>query len=762
MLKIRTITYAGLTAILICLSLSPKAETEFYQPPNLPEREKPEFDEWLKSAQKKHEDRVFSDAKGRHLNALVESTSPYLRQHAKNPVNWKPWRNQYLAQARSDNKLIFLSIGYSTCHWCHTMAKESFSDAEVAKAINSTYVAIKVDREELPQIDRHYAALLEAATGSAGWPITAIINGDGLPIFIDSYLSKAKLITLLERVAGTWDTNPDFLLASAKTLSGLITSTESKNDGQATIDTNELLENSKQKIVAALDVEFGGLNGQVKFPQESLLLYLLDEFRRTEDHNLKKLVSIQLDNMMNGGIRDHVDGGFHRYSTDKEWIIPHYEKMLYNQALMAQVYLEAWQVFYNDNYRLIAQETLDFAIERLYQPDHGFYSALDADLNGEEGGFYLWSETDLEDFLSIPGITSYTFSGDKGYDGKLGILTDTHLRSETMTEALSTLSKQRHNRGELHRDDKVITSWNGLMVYSLAMASHAFDERKYLTIAEKVAGDIWQSRFDRKTGKLFRTSDRSQELFSLEDYAYLSRGFIGLYDITQNPEWLDRAEALYQAATTQFSSFQHQTNTGPGPSISSSLADGELISPIIALQAVELSLKNRTFDAKAFTPDPEHVNFIKTRASESAINQFSSLLYLNNEAAGSAGNTRYFANGVGQFHIVCKKRLAQVCSAIEIQFSLKEGWHINSNTPLQDYLKPTSIESDTPLDVQYPEQQVIRLGFQDEALGLFEGEFVIQVSKISRELVNRAQIRLPLQACNDEICLLPEDKVIVF
>lgn len=762
----KAMKFIGLFAFALCISFQSKADAVFNPPPRLPESEKVHFSEWLEIAEAKNEDKVFSNAKGTHLNALVNSSSPYLRQHAKNPVNWKPWRNKYLKKAQSENKLIFLSIGYSTCHWCHVMAKESFSDVEVAKEVNDSYIAIKVDREELPQIDSHYTSLLEAVTGSAGWPITAIINSEGLPIYIDSYVSKEKLLTLLARVDSTWKNNPEFLLATAKNISSLITVPESGDDNQVNIDTSELSNTSRKKILDALDSDFGGLKGEVKFPQEALLLYLLDELRRRVDSDLKKLVSVQLNSMMNGGIRDHIDGGFHRYSTDSRWNIPHYEKMLYNQALMSQVYLEAWQVLYEDNYRFIAKETLDFSIEHLYQEGEGFYAALDADFKGEEGGFYLWSAADIEDALDVEGISSYSFNPDeKKSNEKFGILSEPELRSTETSAALNKLSKQRHSRGDLHRDDKVITSWNGLMIYSLAMASREFKSKDYLDIAKSVGDLIWRSRFDERTGKLLRTSDRSQELFSLEDYAYLGRGFIGLYDVTQNPKWLERARRVYQSAKTDATFSQVTESSSMDISTQSNLADGELMSPKVILQEVKRALDKRTLSTKLYKPDLKILNQIKNRVLESPINRFSSLLYLNNELNGSSGNTRYFANGVGRFSIVCTEMLEESCASIELHFGLKQGWHINSDEPLQDYLVPTVIKSEAELATEYPEPIVLKLGFQDEPLSLFEGNFKILISKkpeATGATISRTRISLPLQACNNEICLLPEESVIIF
>ncbi|MDO3387312.1 DUF255 domain-containing protein [Gilvimarinus sp. SDUM040013] len=754
---------AGLFIFVICISFQVNADAVFKRPPSLPEREKTQFDQWNKAAKRKNEDKVFSKAEGKYLNALVNSSSPYLRQHAKNPVNWKPWRSKYLEQAKAENKLIFLSIGYSTCHWCHTMAKESFSDAEVAKAVNSSYIAIKIDREELPQIDRYYASLLEAVKGSAGWPITAIINSEGLPIYIDSYLPKDKLINLLTRVDTTWKNNPEFLLATARTISELVAPPETEGGNHADIDTAELLNSSKNKILTALDSEFGGLKGEVKFPQETLLLYLLDELRRSAAPDLEKLLLVQLNNMMNGGIRDHVDGGFHRYSTDKEWIVPHYEKMLYNQALMAQVYLEAWQVLYDEDYQFIATETLDFAIEHLYQAGEGFYSALDADFKGEEGGFYLWAEADIEDALEVEGISYYSFKpADNKSNRKMGVLSKPEYRSPEISKALNKLSQKRHARGDLHRDDKVITSWNGLMIHSLAMASRELNREDYLKIAQSVGDALWVSRFDTKTGKLFRTSDTSQELFSLEDYAYLSRGYVGLYDVTQNPKWLDRAKTIYYSAKAYSSPPQLTKATELGPSASPSLADGELMSPIVILQEVELALKNRTLDPKLFKPSVSILNQIKSRASESTIGHISSLTHLNNGLHGSSGNVRYFANGMGRFSIVCAKKIDNACASLALEFTLNDGWHINSNTPLQDYLKPTIVESSSVLTVEYPEPITQTLGFQREPLSLFAGEFSIVITKKPNEETHKTKVNLPLQACNDEICLLPEKSVVIF
>ncbi|MDO6748362.1 thioredoxin domain-containing protein [Gilvimarinus sp. 1_MG-2023] len=763
MINFKAVKLFGLLCFAFCLSFQVKAKADYMAPPQIPESEKVKFDGWLRSAEKKTKDVVFSDAQGMHLNALVDSTSPYLRQHAKNPINWKPWRSNILMEARRNNKLIFLSIGYSTCHWCHVMKKESFSDVGVAKEINGSYVAIKVDREELPQIDSYYASVLEAVTGSAGWPITAIINSEGLPIYISSYLSKDKLVTLLGRVNSAWKNNPEFLLSTAKTMANMVTVEESSGDDKNDIDSYELLSDSKKKILSELDHKSGGIKGNVKFPQESLLLYMLDELRRAKSPEFERLLVLQLNNMMKGGIRDHVSGGFHRYSTDSKWMIPHYEKMLYNQALMSQVYLEAWQLFYRNSYLFVAKQTLDFSIEELYREGKGFYSALDADFNGQEGGYYLWPEAELVDVLKVQGITSYLFTPKDIKQGvKSGILVDESKRNSKVSDVLNKMSEQRHNRGVLHRDDKIITSWNGLMIYSLAAASVELGDNKYLNIATNVGDFLWDSRFDSKTGRLFRTSDRSQELFSLEDYAYLGRGFIRLYDATQDQKWLERARIIFQSATVESTLSGGGSLAALGVNTLSSLLDGELISPIIILQEVGLALEQRILQAELFNSNKKSVAQIKSQISESPINRFSSLLYINNEVNGSSGDIRYFGKGAGRLDITCTEVVETKCFSIELQFSLKPGWHINSTKPLQDYLAPTIIQSSAELMVDYPEHSILKLGFQDEPLSLFEGDFKISISKVPAKAVERVMIKLPLQACNDRMCLFPEESFIVF
>ncbi|MCW8998448.1 MAG: DUF255 domain-containing protein, partial [Kangiellaceae bacterium] len=528
-----------LTKVLLVLffSLFPNftilLAAELKMPPELNEQDKLAYSLWLSEYQKRKNGEVIARAKGDYINRLISSSSPYLKQHAKNPINWKEWNQELLNEAKEANELVFLSIGYSTCHWCHVMEKESFVDPDIASIVNKKYVAVKVDREELLHVDNYYASALEQVKGSAGWPITAIITGDGLPVFIDSYISKDKLSKILNRVHNVWNTRPEFLLAPAKNIDALVKA-KYQNFELEEFDP-KILESINEKLIAQLDGSYGGFKGNVKFPSESMLLYIMDQLRREQNDKLEELLILQLDKMIEGGIYDHIFGGFHRYSTDATWTVPHFEKMLYNQAQLIIVYSQAYQLFGKESYKRVAIETADFVLREFYSED-GFYSASDADFKGEEGGFYLWDKSVINSHSKNVDYNLYSVKGSE----KVGV-TLNPVRgsgSKPTKDFREKLVALRAEYGRLHIDKKVLTGWNGLMLSALGVAFDISRDDKYVRTAEGVAEKIWNRRYS--SGSLFRQESYKQDIFYLEDYAYLSNAFIDLFDLTGNPKWLNR------------------------------------------------------------------------------------------------------------------------------------------------------------------------------------------------------------------------------
>lgn len=725
-------------------------------PPHLSEADLVAFQGWKKAARKSHAN--LKQDKKEFLNELVYSSSPYLKQHALNPVNWKPWSNRILEQAKRDNKLIFLSIGYSTCHWCHVMAKESFIDVNVAELINKNFIAVKVDREELPHIDEYYAAALEQVKGSAGWPITAIINSEGLPIFIESYLSKQKLQSLLQRMSVLWLKNSDFLISSAKQIDSLLKARFSFNT-EHEIPPNYLA-SINSKLLGELDKVNGGFVGEVKFPSESMLLYMLDQLARQSNPAIEEQLKLSLDSMMSGGLWDHVGGGFHRYSTDSEWLVPHYEKMLYNQAQLAIVYSRAYKFFGDEKYKRVVQRIVNFTLKTMHQENLGFWSAIDADFNGDEGGYYLWSASELSDFN---GELLKTYSV-RGTD-KLGVLTShSNETAEKQHQIFKTLSKIRKARGIPHIDKKILTSWNSLMILALVEAAQILGNEEYFSIAEKLAESIWTNRFSTQSGELARLAASQQNEFFLEDYSFFARALIALYDYSGKSSWLDKSNRLVEHGLKLFVSVDGKLNSiypnSAGFGISK-VQDNEVFNPIAMFVRVISLLDNRLGKKNLKSDYKSLLQLLKSKVTIEPLSHLLAARVLNNQINGEISDQRYFAESKGQLNIECKVLDKKQCLKMSLNIKLMPGWHINSNKPLQDYLIATKVEASSKVLVNYPKEKVVKLGFQKEPLSVFEGRFSIELEKHA-DSEEDEYIQIPLQACSDSICLLPEHHIIKF
>lgn len=722
---------------------------EFSKPPYLNAQDSKAFAQWQKQALKEKNAKSIDNKY--YVNELIYSDSPYLKQHAFNPVNWKPWSEDVLKQSKQSNKLIFLSIGYSTCHWCHVMEKESFVDLEVAQLINKSFIAIKVDREELPHIDEYYAAALEQVKGSAGWPITVLINSQGLPVFVESYISKQKLKNLLTRMSMLWQQSPDFLISSAEQIDQLL-----KQRYSLIADTDvpeNFLESINSKLLAVSDKQLGGFSEEVKFPSESMLLYMLDQIERHHSPAIEEQLKLNLDAMISGGLWDHVDGGFHRYSTDSQWLVPHYEKMLYNQAQLAIVYSRAYQYYREDKYLNIVKRIIDFCLSFMYEKDRGFWSAIDADFNGKEGDYYLWTRDELSEF-KIDSFRTYKLPE----TNKVGVLIDhKNTLSEEEQKAISILSQWRKTRGIPHIDRKVLTSWNGLMLLALIEASNVLDEKQYVNIARQIGDFLWSERFSESSGRLLRLKNIQQSELFLEDYSFFARGLIALYDKTGDELWLKRASSLINHAEKLFINHGKIASAYPGNTniAISKTQDSEVINAAVMYIKVLALLDKRLGTNLLKSKHKDLVSMFKSKIANEPLSHLFGAMVLNTHLNNEVGRKRYFADSKGQLNIVCEKYELNICRRLSINIKLESGWHINSHQPLQDYLIATKVETSPEVEVVYPKEKIVKLGFQKEPLSVFEGDFSI---KLTRKVgsTEREYVQIPLQACSDNICLLPE------
>ena len=749
-------------SLLVSITELGASDQLYLPPPDIDKSELTQFSTW-KSAYNEQvktgtkEQYNNSSEKFIYINELILSQSPYLIQHSTNPINWKPWSNNILEKAKKENKLIFLSIGYSTCHWCHVMREESFTDVAVAKVLNAGFYSIKVDREELPHIDDYYMRALQQVKGEAGWPITAIVNGDGLPVFIDSYLPKQKLLKLLPRLNQIWQQQPEFLLSTAEKIDSLIN--QNLDNTAETISSEELLSSINNKLIKLLDKEHGGFTGSVKFPSEAMLLYSLDQLRRSPNSELENLLKLQLDKMITSGIYDHISGGFHRYTTDPSWLVPHFEKMLYNQAQLIIVYSLAYSYFKDPEYLKTVRQTTNFLLSDFLIDGKGFISAFDADFKGEEGGYYLWDKIEL-DILGISKgeYISYSVEG----TNKVGLVLQS--ASQGTRDKLLTA---RTNRGDIYFDRKILTSWNALALKSLVYASNLLSDEVYLQTAIKLADNFWKQRFNDKTGHLARTSYSSahtnQEQY-LADYAYLADAFLAIYDTTGEPRWLERATKLSSYARSFFSNnegaFSNVSNIAGGFA-SFKVSDSELISPAVTLNDVIFKLDKRLGTKINATTYSKQKNSLVGNTANQPMSHLYAALVLNNLLHGTQDSSRYFAAANGKVNLYCENSDQYGCSEFNLDITLKDGWHINSNKPLQDYLIATHLDVPEGYVVEYPDSQIVKLGFQPEPLSVYENNLTIRILR-KIKTSKRLYLNLPLQACNDRICLLPETLSFLF
>ena len=515
-------------------------------------------------------------------NRLISEKSPYLLQHARNPVDWHPWGQEAFDRAKQEDRPVFLSIGYSTCHWCHVMENESFEDREVAEMMNEGFVSVKVDREERPDIDTTYMTVCQLMTGSGGWPLTIIMTPDKRPFFAGTYFPKESrfgrigMLDLIPRVQKMWKTDKAKLLKLSTEVTDLLT----REDTAASPEDPELsaLHNACGQLRQLFDEENGGFSSAPKFPTPHMLLFLLRYWSRTNSKEVLHMVMKTLDAMRDGGIYDHVGFGFHRYSTDAYWLVPHFEKMLYDQAMLCMTYTEAYQATGNKAYRKTSEEILAYVLRDMTSPEGGFFSAEDADSEGEEGKFYVWSSDELVRALgkndaeliciafSVRREGNFTdqVSGEQPGTNILHRRRPLHEIAaekgipvqeveDRINRSLARLFHLRNKRIRPHKDDKVLTDWNGLMIAALAKAAGAFQVHDYADAAAKAARFILD-RLRKPDGRLLHRyrEDEAALPAHIDDYAFLIFGLIELYEATFDPQYLREAVSLNAVLLSHF------------------------------------------------------------------------------------------------------------------------------------------------------------------------------------------------------------------
>ncbi|MDF2715437.1 MAG: six-hairpin glycosidase-like family protein [Paenibacillus sp.] len=500
-------------------------------------------------------------------NRLAKEKSPYLLQHQYNPVDWFPWSEEAFEIAKRDNKPVFLSIGYSTCHWCHVMERESFEDDEVAAILNEHYISIKVDREERPDVDHLYMSVCQAMTGQGGWPLTIVMTPDKKPFFAGTYFPKNRkygrygLMDLLPQLAEKWQEDRTKVEEIGEqiveeTKGRMLSNLEGELSEQS-------LDRAYQQYAQLFDETYGGFGSAPKFPTAHNVSLLLRYYKRTGKEHALEMAEKTLDSMYRGGMYDHIGFGFARYSTDERWLVPHFEKMLYDNALLAIAYLEAYQLTDKPEYAEVAEQIFTYVLRDMTDPEGGFYSAEDADSEGHEGKFYVWKPDEVVDVLGAENgdlyCDLYDITTEGNFEGHsipnlIGQVLETFAKRKSLTvselrekiEACrGKLFAYREERVHPHKDDKILTAWNGLMIAALAKGAKVLGNPAYAEAAAKAEAFLW-SELRREDGRLLaRYRDGEAAFFGyVDDYAYTIWGLIELYEATFEPAYLQKAAGL--------------------------------------------------------------------------------------------------------------------------------------------------------------------------------------------------------------------------
>ena len=492
----------------------------------------------------------------RPTNRLAEEHSPYLLQHAHNPVDWYPWSQEAFDKAKLEEKPIFLSIGYSTCHWCHVMERESFEDTAIAEFLNRYFVSIKVDREERPEIDHIYMSAVQAMSGSGGWPMTVFLTPELKPFYAGTYFppepahGRPSFRQLITRIAELWSSDRTALVESADTLTNAIA--DHTAESSSSVLDAELIANTFEYFNQSFDEQYGGFGRAPKFPRPVQFDFLFNYSRYAKNERARQMALVTLRKIALGGISDHIGGGFHRYSVDRLWKISHFEKMLYDQAQLVNSFLDAYQLSPEHIFSEAAKSTIEYVLRELTHADGGFFSAEDADSEGEEGTYYVWTKAEIDTLLGKDAnafAEYYGITEEGNFEHGKNVLflsNQAGPNSEKPAAGLLKLAQARSKRIRPLLDDKVLTSWNGLMIGAMARASGIFDREDYLAGAWRAGEFVWHELHSEAGLKHRWRNGESKFDAYLEDYAFLIQGYLELYQRTFEQKWLDRAKILQE------------------------------------------------------------------------------------------------------------------------------------------------------------------------------------------------------------------------
>lgn len=725
-------------------------------------------------------------ATAREANHLQGAASPYLLQHLYNPVDWYPWGTEALDKAKQEGKLIFISVGYSSCHWCHVMEDESFENDAIADLLNADFVSIKIDRETRPDLDERFMAVTQFLTGGGGWPNSVFLTPDGDPFLAGGYFPPDDFKSIIAEARHAWRDDPAQVRARAANVASAVSRLLARKAAARAV-TPEAARRAAARILEQTDIFNGGYGVAPKFPREPLFLFLLDEAGRSGDREVLQAVTDMLDGMIQGGIHDHVGGGFHRYAVDPEWHVPHFEKMLYTQAMTGRLLVRAWSITGAPRYRNAAERAFDYVLRELRDPGGGFYSAQDADsLNpaGEnaEGAYYVWTPQEIAQLEDSAAFLRRVFriESEGNFEAanvlsmkappaelaaSLGL--DPAAFAARLERALDDLYALRSSRPPPFLDRKIVLSWNAMMIATLAEAGYLLDKAEYYLAAEASARFILDEMRPREGLQRIWFDGSAGIPAQLPDFAGLGLAFVALHDYAPDTvrarRWLAGARDLADALRARFGHAAEGfrvVEESRGLSTQIPVNDTEIPSG----NALALMLFARLAH-RAQLPEIEQDAFLLAAAlsglaPDAPQSRGFALMAIRELQHGATGPVRHAAKGA----VRIEHRRAGDGGAFGMDIRVADGWHVNAHRPLQDYLVPTElvVEGMPGLAVTYPDPVNKSLAFNDEPLALYQGDLRIHASgTASPRRGNGRRAVLTLQACSDEICLQPEELLFI-
>ncbi len=750
----------------------------------------------------------------KYTNHLIHETSPYLLQHAHNPVNWYSWGPEALAKAKKEDKPIFISIGYSTCYWCHVMEVESFENEEVAGILNEHFIAIKVDREERPDIDEQYMLATQLVTGRGGWPNSVWLTPDGRPWMAGTYFPKAQFIRILKTLSGYWKDRREEVEQQADQLAQAI---RRVGGGRGFVQSSSVAGPADQKLIdnavaeykRAFDEDRGGFSRAPKFPPHGVLRVLIHEYRRTGDESLLRMITRTLDGMWLGGMHDHVGGGFHRYSTDRVWLLPHFEKMLYDNAQLMRAYTDGYLLSGFSRYREAVEDIFHWVQSEMTSPEGGFYSAIDSGKVDKEGETYVWHYKEAvellgeEDGALFTEVYNLRKRGNfrKESTGKKPGTNIVHLKKPLaeiaralgespesfkarMAALRAKLLVRRNTWVQPHKDDKILTSWNGLMIGSLAYAGRQLNEPKYTEAAAEAADFILNQLIDDRK-RLLRTYRIGQAKLPgyLDDYAYLAEGLLDLYAVTGEKRWLGEARRLGNVMLGEFEDKQDGAFFFTSASHeyllmrSKSLTGGGNVPSANGVAVLALLELNRITGSKGYAQAAERTIETLTGIMWRSPRSLNSGIYaaavalehketkrLQDAEGGSADVSKKL--GPVTARLFSSRLTVKPGDTLQLALALDvgEGWHLYGPNPDAAFLIPTSVNI-TPTaafsvgNVKTPEPRKKLDSILKQVLATYEGRiwYFIPVTVRKNAPIGEAKLTMQVktQACDQSRCLPP-------